>query len=73
MGSIAVLKVSRKKSRAEIARSPAWLVQMIVAPVARRNAGQSEAGSAWAIEPPIVPQLRTCGSPMVPEMSTIPG
>ena len=32
---------------------------------AMRTAGQSEAGSAWATEPPIVPQLRTCGSPIV--------
>ena len=29
-------------------------------------AGQSLAGSAWATEPPIVPQLRTCGSPIPP-------
>ena len=73
VGSIAVVKVSRKNSRAWIVRSPAWLVQTIVALVARRNAGQSDAGSAWAIEPPIVPQLRTCGSPMVLVMSTMPG
>ena len=26
-------------------------------------AGRSDAGSAWAIEPPIVPRWRTCGSP----------
>ena len=31
---------------------------------ASRQAGRSEAGSAWAIAPPIVPRLRTCRSPM---------
>ena len=34
-----------------------------VAPSASVVAGRSEAGSAWAIEPPIVPRWRTCGSP----------
>ena len=59
------MNVSRKKSRASIAalarpcrgrRSSQWK--------AISAAGQSDAGSAWATEPPIVPQLRTCGSPM---------
>ena len=58
------VNVSRKKSRAVIWRSPAWLRQTIVALTASRNAGQSLAGSACATEPPIVPQLRTCGSPI---------
>ena len=54
-----------KNSRAAISRSPVWPRQTIVALPAMRTAGQSEAGSAWATEPPIVPQLRTCGSPIV--------
>ena len=62
---MAVWNVSRKKSRDAISRSPDWLRQTIVALPARSAAGQSEAGSAWATEPPIVPQLRTCGSPIV--------
>ena len=47
--------------------------QTIVAFAASRAAGQSEAGSAWATEPPIVPQLRTCGSPMPPDTSWMNG
>ena len=65
VGSMAVWNVSTKKSRAAIVRSPVWLRQTMVAVAAIRTAGQSEAGSAWATEPPIVPQLRTCGSPIV--------
>ena len=62
---MAVGNVSRKKSRALMDRSPLPLRQtMRRAPAAMRTAGQSDAGSAWATEPPIVPQLRTCGSPM---------
>ncbi len=34
-------------------------------PVARTAAGRSEAGSAWASEPPRVPRWRTWGSPTV--------
>ena len=66
VGSMAVWNVSRKKSRAAI--DP--LAGLAAADdasrfAAMRTAGQSEAGSAWATEPPIVPQLRTCGSPIV--------
>ena len=64
---MAVWNVSGKKSRAAIDRSPVWPRHTIVALPARSTAGQSEAGSAWATDPPIVPQLRTCGSPMPPE------
>ena len=67
MGSIAVVNVSRKKSRATISRSPSAPRQTSVAFTASSAAGQSDAGSAWATEPPIVPQLRTCGSPMPPD------
>ena len=73
VGSIAVVNVSRKKSRAAISRSPAAPRQTTVAFTASRAAGQSDAGSAWATEPPIVPQLRTCGSPIPPETSWISG
>ena len=73
MGSMAVVNVSRKKSRAAISRSPSAPRQTIVAFRASSAAGQSEAGSAWATEPPIVPQLRTCGSPMPPDTSWIIG
>ena len=45
---MAVVNVSRKKSRASIRRSPPWLRHTIVALTASRNAGQSLAGSAWA-------------------------
>ena len=69
MGSIAVSNVSRKKSRDLIRRSPDWPRQTIVALTARSIAGQSLAGSACATEPPIVPQLRTCGSPITPVRS----
>ena len=73
VGSMAVVNVSRKKSRASIRRSPVWLRHTIVALTASRKAGQSLAGSAWATLPPTVPQLRTCGSPMVAVRSTMPG
>ena len=53
-----------KKSAAAIVRSPELLRQTRLARVASRTAGQSAEGSAWAHDPPIVPQLRTCGSPI---------
>ena len=57
-----------------MSRSPSTLRQTIVgAGSARRTAGQSDDGSAWATEPPIVPQLRTCGSPMPPAVSCMIG
>ena len=67
VGSMAVVNVSRKKSRAgDRSRSPAAARGRRCVGAARRGAtaGQSDAGSAWATEPPIVPQLRTCGSPI---------
>ena len=63
---MAVWKVSTKKSFAAMTRSPVALRQTIMALAACRTAGQSDAGSACATDPPIVPQLRTCGSPMPP-------
>ena len=66
---MAVWKESMKKSRAAMVRSPFTLRQTSEARVAMRTAGQSDDGSAWAQEPPIVPQLRTCGSPMPPAAS----
>ena len=68
-GSMAVWKESTKKSRAAMVRSPFTLRHTSEARVAMRTAGQSDDGSAWAQEPPIVPQLRTCGSPMPPAAS----
>ena len=65
---MAVWNVSRKKSRGDHALA-GLAAQTIVAFTARSTAGQSDAGSAWATEPPIVPQLRTCGSPIAPVTS----
>ncbi len=73
VGSIAVTNVSRKNSRAAMRRSPSWLRHTSVAREAMRTAGQSAEGSACAHEPPIVPQLRTCGSPMPPAASCSSG
>jgi hypothetical protein len=36
-------------------------------------AGMSAAGSAWASEPPMVPRLRTAGSPTIEAVSPITG
>ena len=59
-----------KKSAAATWRSPVLLRQTSDARVASRTAGQSADGSAWAHEPPIVPQLRTWGSPIPLAAST---
>ena len=45
-------------------RSPPGERSRSRAPSASRTAGMSEAGSAWAMLPPIVPRFRTCRSPM---------
>ena len=58
----AVSRKPVKKSSAVIVRVPEGPVTTIVAR-ASATAGRSEAGSPWASEPPIVPRLRTCGSP----------
>ena len=52
-----------KKSPAAISRVPFGPWATYVAPSASVVAGRSDAGSAWAIDPPIVPRWRTCGSP----------
>src|SRR3569623_1136922 len=54
-------KPLKKSSAAILRRSVA-----IVAPSATSAAGYSAAGSACAIDPPIVPRLRTCASPIQP-------
>ncbi len=68
-GSIAVWNGPTKNSRARRIVSPATEWVTIAASVASSTAGQSDDGSAWATEPPIVPQLRTCGSPIPPAAS----
>ena len=45
-------------------RSPSGERRRRRAPSASSTAGMSEAGSAWAMLPPIVPRFRTCRSPM---------
>ena len=57
----------RRSSRAAISRSPVWLRQTIVA-LPRDEDGRPVArtGRRGRTEPPIVPQLRTCGSPIAP-------
>ena len=55
-----------KKSSAAISRSPPGPRTTSVPRSASSAAGRSEAGSPWAIEPPIVPRWRTWGSPIWP-------
>src|ERR1035441_6110127 len=64
-GSSAVSNRPRKKSPAAISRAPDRPVATSVASRARTAAGRSEAGSACASDPPMVPRGRTCGSPTV--------
>ena len=52
-----------KKSAAGIVRSPSGPCATRSASSVSRIVLRSEAGSPWAIEPPIVPLWRTCGSP----------
>ena len=52
-----------KKSPAAMTRSPPGPLATMDPPSASTVAGRSEAGSLWAIEPPMVPRWRTCGSP----------
>ena len=54
-----------KKSLAAITRSPLPPSATNEASRASSVAGRSDAGSAWATEPPMVPRWRTCGSPDV--------
>ena len=54
----------RRSSSAAIVRVPDALWTTISAPSASTTAGRSPCGSACASEPPIVPRLRTCWSPM---------
>ncbi len=64
-GARAVVRRSLKKSSALMVRAPFGPVARSSAPRASTTAGQSAAGSAWARLPPIVPQLRTWGSPIM--------
>ena len=52
-----------KKSVAATSRVPPGPVTTSVPPRAKTAAGRSDAGSAWASEPPRVPRCRTAGSP----------
>ena len=54
-----------KKSAASISRLPPGPSATRVPPRASTAAGRSEAGSAWASEPPMVPRWRTAGSPTI--------
>ena len=51
------------KSPAAMLRSPPGPVTLNVAPSAVSTVGWSDAGSAWETLPPMVPRLRTAGSP----------
>ena len=55
-----------KKSAAGIVRVPFGPCATIDASSASSTVGMSDAASACATEPPIVPMCRTCGSPIVP-------
>ena len=55
-----------KKSPAAMVRSPSSVATVNDAPRATSTVGRSDAGSAWATLPPMVPRLRTAGSPMTP-------
>ena len=63
-GFSAVVKRSTKNFSAGILRAPFGPLARTVAPRATRTVGKSAAGSAWAIEPPMVPRLRTWRSPI---------
>ena len=59
-----VCQVPWKKSAAAMSRLPPGPAASMVASSASATAGSSEAGSAWAIEPPTVPRLRIWKCPM---------
>lgn len=63
LGSSAVVQNPRKNSATGIWRMPDGPLTMIVAFAASRAPDKSDAESPWATEPPMVPRLRTCGSP----------
>ena len=63
----------RKKSAAFTTRQPRGLLRWISASSASSTAGMSADGSACATLPPIVPRLRTCGSPMLAAASATAG
>ena len=63
-GFSAVVKRSTKNLSAGIFRAPFGPFATTVAPRATRTVGKSAAGSACAMEPPIVPRLRTWMSPI---------
>ena len=69
----AVSIMPSKKSAAGMLRSPPSAVTAIVASSARNTVGRSEAGSACATLPPMVPRLRTAGSPISPAASASAG
>ena len=48
---------------------PPGPTMLMLAPSAERTVGRSDAGSEWARLPPIVPRLRTAGSPIMPAAS----
>ena len=66
VGDSAVSRKPVKKSSTGMVRSPSGPCATIVARMASSTAGRSDAGSPWAIEPPMVPRWRTCGSPTWP-------
>ena len=70
---MAVVRGPRKKSLAATEREPSLLVNVTSAPRASSAAGQSAAGSPWTTLPPMVPRLRTCGSPMLPAVMASSG
>ena len=52
---------------------PPGPVMLMLAPSAVSTVGRSDAGSEWARLPPIVPRLRTAGSPIMPAASANTG
>ena len=54
-------------------RAPPGPVMLMLAPSAVSTVGRSDAGSEWARLPPIVPRLRTAGSPIMPAASANTG
>src|SRR2546425_728195 len=64
LGSSAEVNVSTKKSFAAMLRSPFGPTTLSSASRASKQAGKSPNGSACEAAPPIVPRLRTCGSPI---------
>ena len=65
-GRSAVSRNPVKNPAAGMVRSPAGPRATKLPPRARTTAGMSDAGSPWAIDPPMVPRWRTWGSPMSP-------